>query len=270
MLELLELHFFQRALIVGLILGILMALLGVLVVLRRLSFFADAIGHSALTGIALGLLLQFNPFITALLFAVAVAAGITLVKRFSKLPIDTLLGIAFPAAVAVGVILVRLTPGYQTDLIAFLFGDILTVNNSDVILSIGLALVTVTLLVLSGKALITIAVDESLAQAEGVAVIWYELLLLMLLAGVIALAIKLVGIVLVTAMLVTPAASAQNIAWSLSTMFIFSAVISVVAVSVGMLMSAWLNVPSGPAIVLAAAVCFVLSLLFKPLKTTAV
>ncbi|MEX2054892.1 MAG: metal ABC transporter permease, partial [Candidatus Andersenbacteria bacterium] len=111
MLELLAQPFFQRALIVGLILGILMALLGVLVVLRRLSFFADAIGHSALTGIALGLLLQFNPFITALLFAVAVAAGITLVKRFSKLPIDTLLGIAFPAAVAVGVILVRLTPG---------------------------------------------------------------------------------------------------------------------------------------------------------------
>src|SRR5690349_4771026 len=132
MFELLFVSFFQRALIVGLILGLLMAVLGVLVVLRRLSFFADAIGHSALTGIALGLLLAINPFLGALGFSLLIAVGVTYLRRFSRLHLDTLLGVFFPAAVALGVILVQQFPGYQTDLIAYLFGDILTVTNMDI------------------------------------------------------------------------------------------------------------------------------------------
>lgn len=265
MLELLTIPFFQRALLVGLLLGILMAILGVLVVLRRLSFFADALSHSALTGIALGLLLNLNPFIAAIVFAVLVAAGIATARRFSKLPIDTLLGVSYPAAVALGVILVQQTQGYQADLISFLFGDILTVSRLDIIMSSVLAVAVTALVVLAGKALITIAVDESLAHAEGVPVFWYELLLLTLLAAVVAVSIKLVGIVLVTAMLVIPAASAQNIAWSLSSMFAISIVLSVIATLLGMVASALLNVPSGPAIVLTAAGLFLISFVFKPL-----
>lgn len=261
LLELLALPFFQRALLVGVILGLLMAGMGVFVVLRRLSFFSDAIGHSALTGIAIGLLLHFNPFIAGLVFACLIAIGITWARRYSKLPIDTILGVSFPVAVALGIILVQLTPGYQTDLLAFLFGDILTVSTLDITISIGLCVIVAFFLLYAGKALVTIALDESLAQAEGVAVFWYEVFLLVLLAAVIAMAIKLVGIVLVTAMLVIPAAAAQNLAWSLSSMFGFSAAGSLVAVVAGMLLSATFGIPAGPTIVLVAGALFALSLL---------
>lgn len=260
MFELLALPFFQRALLVGIILGMLMAIMGVMVVLRRLSFFSDAIGHSALTGIAIGVLLNVNPFITGLIFSCCIALGITWARRYSKLPIDTILGVSFPAAVALGIILVQLTPGYQTDLLAFLFGDILTVSTLDISISLGLSLAVGILMLAAGKALITIALDESLAHAEGIAVFWYEVLLLVLLAAVIAMAIKLVGIVLVTAMLVIPAATAQNLAWSLSSMFAFSVAVSIIATFAGMLVSAAITVPSGPTIVLVAGTLFVSSL----------
>ena len=260
LLELLALPFFQRALLVGLLLGLLMALMGVFVVLRRLSFFSDAIGHSTLTGIAIGILLNINPFISGIIFACLIAIGITWARRYSKLPIDTVLGVSFPAAVALGIILVQLTPGYQTDLLAFLFGDILTVSTLDIAISGGLCLIVAAVLLGTGKALVTIALDESLAQAEGIAVFWHEIFFLVLLAAVIAMAIKLVGIVLVTAMLVIPAATAQNMAWSLATMFCFSAACSLGAVLIGMLLSATLGIPSGPTIVLVAGGLFALSL----------
>lgn len=263
-LELLGLPFFQRALLVGLLLGGLLALLGVLVVLRRLSFFADAIGHSALTGIAIGLLLGFNPFVGAVLFAILVALGIVLARRRVKLPLDTVLGVSFPAAVAIGVLLVQRFPGYQTDLVAWLFGDILTVGAGDVVASVALAVVVVGVLVWTGKSLLTIAVSEDLAHAEGIAVVRHEILLLVMLAAVIALAIKLVGIVLVTAMLVIPAATAQNMARSLSVMFAISVISSIGAVVIGMVVSAALALPSGPTVVLVAAGFFLLSLVARP------
>lgn len=269
MIDLLALPLFQRALIVGIILGALLAFLGVLVVLRRLAFFSDAIGHSALTGIAAGLLLGVNPFLAGLIFAVLVAAIIVLARSYTKMHLDTVLGVSFPAAVALGVLLVQLFPGYQTDLIAYLFGDILTVTYSDIFISAVLLLLVAGLAIGAGKALVTIAVDESLAHAEGIPVLRYELLFLVVLAAVIAMAIKLVGIVLVTAMLVIPAAAAQNVARSLTAMFSISLLISMVATTVGMVLSALLAAPSGPTIVLTAAACFVITLMLKPLLAAA-
>ena len=263
MLEILLLPFFQRALIVGLIIGSLMAALGTIVVLRKMSFFADAIGHSALTGIALGLLLAINPFVAAVIFTCVVALSISITKQRSRLPIDTLLGIFFPPAVAAGVILVQLTPGYQTDLIAFLFGDILTVTPTDIITSIILSIVIAALLVVNGKKLIKMTFSEDIAHSEGIAVARVETVFLIMLAIVIAVAIKIVGIILVTALLVIPAATAQNLTKSISHLFAVSIVINIIAVTIGMLMSAALNVASGPAIVITAAGLFVISLFLK-------
>lgn len=268
MIDLLLTPFFQRALIVGIILGALLAILGVFVVIRRLSFFADAIGHSALTGIALGLLFTLDPFFTALAFTLVIATFISFVRQKSTFYLDTLLGIFFPTAVALGVILIQLLPGYQTDLLAYLFGDILTVQRSDVWLSSILALIIGAVTLLAGKRFIAIAFDEPLARAEGVTVPFYETLFLLLLAAVITLSIKLVGIVLVTAMLVIPAATAQNIASSMSSMFSLSVIASLLAVTIGMIASAALNVPSGPSIVLASATFFALSFIVKLAKST--
>lgn len=263
MLELLALPFFQRAIIVGLILGTLMAALGVFVVLRRMSFFADAIGHSALTGIALGLLLDINPFIAALAFALLVALLIAGVRTISRQSFDTLLGVFFAAAVSIGVIIVSLTPGYQADLVNILFGDILTVAPLDMLLSVILALVIAVILFFSGKALVSLTFDASLARAESIPVARHELTFLLLLAATIALSIKFVGVMLVTAMLIIPAAAAQNLAKSLSSMFVWAGAIALFAVAAGMLASAAFNLPSGPAIVLVSTLVFIFSLFFR-------
>lgn len=263
MLELLSLPFFQRALLVGLVLGALMAALGVFVVLRRMSFFADSIGHSALTGIALGLLLHINPFLAALGFTLLVALTIAVIRTISRQSIDTLLGVFYASTISIGVIIVSLTPGYQADLVNILFGDILTVAPVDVLLSLLLALVIAGTLFFNGKALVSLTFDASLARAEGIPVARHELIFLLLLAATIALSIKFIGVILVTGMLIIPAAAAQNLAKSLSGMFIWACAIAFLSVAAGMLASAAFNTPSGPAIVLTSTAAFILSLLAK-------
>lgn len=265
MLELLTLPFFQRALIVGIILSVLMAIIGVFVVLRRMAFFSDAIGHAALTGIALGLLLHINPYVSALVFSLLVALGISFVRVKSKLPLDTLLGVFFSGSVALGVILVQLTPGYQSNLISFLFGDILAVSQLDVYITFFVSAAVLLIVLFAGKSFIAITFDSDLARAEGIRVDVHELLFLLLLAGIIALAIKLVGIVLVTALLIVPAATAHNLTRSLTALFIGSTIISVSAMVIGMLASAVLNTASGPTIVLTGSAFFALSLFLRPL-----
>lgn len=263
MLDLLLLPFFQRALLVGLVLGFLMAILGVFVVLRKMSFFSDAIGHSALTGIALGLLLGLNPFAAAFVFALLVAGAVAAIRRISRQEFDTLLGVFFSAAVALGVTLVSLSPGYQANLVSFLFGNILTVSQSDIIVSLVLAAIILAWLIRSGKALTAITFNPTLARAEGVAVDRHELIFLLMLAAAIALTIKFVGVILVTALVIIPAATAQNVARSFASMFAWSIAASLLAVLAGMIGSALFNFPSGPAIVLVGTVFYTFSLLFK-------
>lgn len=264
MLDVLMLPFFQRALLVGLTLGILLAILGAFVVMRRLAFFADAIGHSALTGIALALLLSINPFVGALAFTLLVATGIAFTKQRIQLSLDILLGVFYAAAVSLGVILIQLTPGYQADLVSFLFGDILTVSSFDLVLSITVAIAILIVVLIKGKAFVAITLNQDLAHAEGITVARHELLFLLLLATTIALTIKLVGVVLVTGMLIIPAAAAQNVARSLSWLFILSVIGGSIAVVLGLMISASFNLPSGPAIVLTGAGLFTLSLLYRP------
>lgn len=266
MLELLTLPFFERALLVGLILGVAMAILSVFVVVRRLSFFADAIGHSALTGIAIGLLVSLNPFVAALIFSLLVAVGLSLTRRHSRLPLDTLLGIFFSASVALGVILISLNPSYQTDLIGFLFGDILAVNNVDIIMSSLLVVLIGAVMLFAGKAFISITFNQDLAQAEGIAVSFYELLFLLLLAGTIALAIKIVGIALITALLVIPGATAQNVSRSLFSLFTISLAVSLLAIVLGMVGSAAIETAPGPTIALSGSLLFAISLLVAKLR----
>jgi len=264
MLDLILLPIFQRAFLAGITLAIVMAIIGVFIVLRRMSFFSDAIGHSALTGIALGSLLELNPYASALVFALLVAAGISLVRIKSKLTLDTLLGVFFSGSVALGVILVQLTPGYQADLISFLFGDILTVSSLDLYVTIIVSIASLLIILFTGKSFIAITFDSNLAKAEGIKVNTYELIFLLLLAAIVALAIKLVGVILVTGLLIIPAATAHNITRSLTAMFIGSIVISLSSIILGMLLSITLNIVTGPTIVLTGSIFFILSLLLRP------
>jgi ABC-type Mn2+/Zn2+ transport system permease subunit len=176
-----------------------------------------------------------------------------------------LLGVFFSSSVALGVILVQLTPGYQSDLISFLFGNILAVNQTDVYLTLLISATALLTILFAGKSFIAIIFDPDLARAEGIRVDAHELLFLLLLAGIVALAIKLVGIVLVTALLIIPAATAHNLTRSLSTLFIGSISISLTSIILGMLLSVVFNSASGPTIVLTGSAFFALSLLLRPL-----
>ena len=262
-LHLITLPFFQRALIVGLLVGTLMAILGVFVVLRKMSFFSDAIGHTALTGIALGLLFGFNPFLGALGFAILVALLIAGIRATSNISIDAVLGVVFAAAVSLGVILLTFTSGYQTDLISFLFGNILTVSNYDIIASITMLCIAGITLLLTGKQLTLITLNPELATTQGIPVKKYELIFLILLASTIALGIKFVGIILVTVLIVTPAASAQNIATSMKQMIVISLALSIISIFVGMGSSLILNTPPGPTIVLSSTILFFITLIIR-------
>lgn len=261
MIEFLSYEFGRRALMAGLIVGLGCAVLAFFVVLRRMAFVGVGISHAALGGVALGVLLGIDPVIAALVFSVAVAWLIGAVGGRGKLSEETAIGIFFPTAMAFGVALMAGTPDYRQDLLAYLFGNILLVREVDLVLAavlVGAALVTT---IFFFKELLFISVDEETARAAGLPATRLRYLLLTLLAVTIVSAIKVVGIILVSAFLVIPAATAQLVAPSMRAMLLLSVAFALTSV-VGGLWISWLaDLPSGAAIVLLAAGMFVLAML---------
>jgi zinc transport system permease protein len=255
-IEFLSYEFGQRALLAGLIIGLGCAVLAFFVVLRRMAFVGVGISHAALGGVALGVLLGIDPLVAALGFSVAVAWLIGAVAGRGKLSEETAIGIFFPTAMALGVALMAGTPDYRQDLLGYLFGNILLVQPSDLVFAAVLVGGTLLVTAFFFKELLFISVDEETAKAAGLPAARLRYLLLTLLALTIVSAIKVVGIVLVSAFLVIPAATAQMLAPGVRSMLILSIAAALVSV-VGGLWVAWMaNLPSGAAIVLLAAVLF--------------
>ncbi len=256
----LEYPFMQRALAAGLLMGALCPLLGVFVVIRRMSFFGDAIAHSAFTGIALGLLLGVEPGLAAVVFAIVVALGMGFLQARSRIPSDTIIGVFFSGAAALGILLIGLLQGYRTNLFAYLFGDILTIGWPDLrmtaLLLVGVAGVIAAL----WRPLLQVALNRDLAAVQGVSVPAMEYTLMVLLAVTVAVSIKLVGILLVTALLIIPAAAARNVSGSVRQMCVLAVVFGEVAACAGLFGSYGLNTASGPTIVMASIALFIASL----------
>lgn len=264
MFDLLQFPFIQRALIIGVIVSLIAAILGVFVVLRKMSFFGDAIAHSSLTGIALGLLLKVDPIIGAIVFSLLVAGGIAYLNDKKILAIDTVIGVFFASAVSLGVILIGFLKGYQASLFGFLFGDILGVSSVDIFVSVLLALFVIIFIFYSFKSLSRITFHPELAQVEGVKVRVYEYAFMLVLALTIAVTLKIVGVILAWTMIVVPAAAAKNVSSNLRQMIVFSAIFGVASALIGVIASYYLDTASGPTIVLTSSVIFVFSLLFHP------
>ncbi len=262
MLEALQLPFIQRALIAGLLVGGLASYLGVLVVQRRLSFLGDGLAHAAFAGVALGLLLQEDPLWVAIPFAVGVSLAITWVRERSNLGDDTAIGIFFAVSVALGVLFMSLRQGFAPDAVAYLFGSILTVTQTDL---------WVMLLIALGVALLApiwpywayTTFDRELALADRQPVMFYDYLLSALIALVVVVSVKVVGIVLITAFIVIPAATARLLCRTFGAMTLLSMVIGVLSVLPGLAASYTLDVPTGSAIVLVQALLFGLALLLR-------
>ncbi len=262
--EFLNYGFFIRALLAGTLVGFLAANLGVFVVLKRMTFFSDAIAHSSLTGIALGLLIGVNPLLGAVVFSILVALAISSLARRKTVSMDTLIGVFFSTALALGVIVIGGLKGYRVDLFGYLFGDILGVSGQDLWLVLGLTAVATAAIVFFFRTWTKVAFHPDLARVEGIDVELMDRVFLCLLALVIALGIKLVGAVLIGPLVIIPAAAAKNVSWNMRSLIPIASVIGVGSAVSGLIASYYLDTASGPTIVLVAAAMFGLSFLARP------
>ncbi len=259
MLEALRLPFMQRALVAGVLVGLLASYYGVFVVQRRLSFLGVGLSHAAFGGVALGLLLHINPMWVAVPFTVIVALGINAITAQGHVAGDTAIGVLFAVAVALGIVFLSLRQSYTADAFAYLFGSILAVQPADLWMMGGLTLVTIAAVPLWGRwAYATF--DRDLARADRVPVAWDDALLVTLLAITVVAAVKVVGIILAAAFLVIPAATARLLARTFRGMTGLAMGIGVVTAVGGLLASYGLDVPSGATIILGQAALFAIAL----------
>ncbi len=256
MTDVLSHTFMQRALIEAVLVGGVCALIGVYVVLNGLSFIGAGISHSTFAGVGFGLLLGIDPVWTALLFSTGVAVSIGAVSERSALSHDTAVGIFFAATMALGVLLISLMDNYYVDIFSYLFGNILALTTADLWLSGGMAALIAIIIALLYKEFLALSFDAQLAKVMGLPVRRLRYLLLVLMALTVVLSVKSVGIVLVSALIVTPAAAAQQLTRSFNRMMLLSFVFGVGSSVGGLLLSYWINVPSGAGIVLVATFVF--------------
>lgn len=251
--------FLGFALLAGLGIAFAAAPLGVFMVWQKQSYFGATIAHSALLGVSLGLFFQINLTLSVLLLALTVALFIHLLQGRLKLSNDTLLGILAHATLGLGLVLLSLQQAPQFDLMSYLFGDLLSVNQTDLWLIAGLVLLTVLFFKWAWHPLIQITLNKDLAQVEGIAVKPIQMLYILLLALMIALAMKMIGVLLITSLLIIPAATARKFSQTPETMLKLSLLFGLLSVVAGLLLSFQWDLPSGPAIVLAATFFFLLS-----------
>ncbi|NTF42288.1 hypothetical protein A6U86_17035 [Rhizobium sp. AC27/96] len=253
--------FFLRAIFAGVGLALTTGPLGCFIIWRRMAYFGDTISHSALLGVALSLLFQLN--LTLSVFAVAALVSILLLflQRRQALSADALLGILSHATLAIGLVIVAFMSWVRIDLIAFLFGDILAVSQSDILVIWGGGIFVLAAIAWLWRPLLASTVNPELAEAEGLRPERAKLIFMLLMAVVIAIAMKIVGILLITALLIIPAATARRFAATPETMAIFASLLGAVAVVGGLFGSLRYDTPSGPSIVVAALILFIFSLL---------
>ncbi|MDO4431361.1 MAG: zinc ABC transporter permease subunit ZnuB [Lonepinella koalarum] len=247
----------------GILLSLITAPLGAFVVWRKMAYFGDTLAHSALLGVALGIFLNINPYLAILILTIILAVAMVWLESKTQFSVDTLLGIIAHSCLSLGVVTVGLLENVRVDLMGYLFGDLLAVNMQDVFyISIGIALV-LTALWRFWTPLISITVSPELAQVEGINIRRMRFLLMILTALTIALSMKFVGALIITSLLIIPAATARRFASTPENMAIIGVLISMIAVSLGLALSALYNTAAGPSVVIAASLLFTLSLMKK-------
>lgn len=253
--------FFVRALIAGIGIAVMAGPLGCFVIWRRMAYFGDTMAHSALLGVALSLLLDLNLMVAVFIVAAAVSVLLLFLQRRGALSTDALLGILSHSALSIGLVIVAFMTWVRIDLVGFLFGDILAVSESDIDIIWGGGILVIFAIVYLWRPLLASTVNPELAEAEGMRPERARLFFMLLMALVIAIAMKIVGILLITSLLIIPAATARRFATSPEVMAVLASVIGALAVTGGLFGSLHWDTPSGPSIVVAALALFVLSLL---------
>ena len=253
--------FFIRALIAGIGVAIVTGPLGCFVIWRRLSYFGDTLAHSALLGVTIAFTLEFNIAFSVFIISSIIALILIQLQKKTNLPGDALLGLLAHSSLAVGLVVVGFLTFIRFDIMGLLFGDILAVTINDLItIWIGGALILLVLKLI-WKPLFASTVNYELAEAEGLNPDRAKAIFTILMAAIIAISIKMVGLLLITGMLIIPAAMARNISDNPKKMIIFSIIGGLLSVIIGLFSSLEFNSPSGPSIITASLILFILSLL---------
>jgi zinc/manganese transport system permease protein len=265
-IELFQFPFMQRAVLGGVLTGVMGGMLGSFTILRQLSFFSDALGHSALLGISIGLLLGINPSVVLIPFAIAFALGVTYLLERTRLWTDALLNIIYSSSLAIAVIVLSFVGQYKGGINNLLFGDILAVQELDLVFS-GLLLIVCTIFIgLTLRTQMLLTLNEPLAIARGISVTSHRTAFIVLLSLVVAVSIKSIGVLLISGFVVIPACASRLLSRNFSQYIMLSAALGGVSAVIGMVLSALFNLPSGPSIVVTQLSIFLVAALLPRLR----
>lgn len=265
MVDLLQYSFIQRALIAGIIIGLLCPLIGIFVVLRRMSLIGDSLSHVALSGVAAGLLSGVYPLGMALVFSVAAALFIEKLRKSYEDFAELAIAIILSAGISVAVVLISFAKSLNVDLMGYLFGSIITVSKTDVYMIIGLGLIIVAFVKLFYKELFFITFDEETAKIAGVPVRIVNLLFIVLVAMAITVSMRIVGILLVSSMMIIPVATSLQVAKSFKQVTFLSIIFAEISVVFGIFVSYYLEIAPGGTIVLFSVLMLILTIILKNL-----
>ncbi|MCX7792819.1 MAG: metal ABC transporter permease [Thermodesulfovibrionales bacterium] len=263
MFDVLNYGFVQRAIISGALLAVFSGIISVFVVLRRISFLGSGIAHAAFGGVAIGFILGINPLLSAILYSLLVSYGIEFVSSEGRLAEDTSIGIFFTASMALGIVLIGISGKYNVDLFGYLFGSILAITESEALTGSIIILILLGLTALILKELYLITFNEELAFVSGIKVRAIKALFLLSMAVAIVLGIKLVGIILISALLVIPGATAHLLTKRFLRMITLSCIVSLISVIGGIFLSFYFNIPTGGTISLLLALFFFGAFIFS-------
>ena len=255
--------FFVRALIAGIGIAIIAGPIGCFVVWRRLAYYGDTLAHSGLLGVTLGFILGINMSLSVFIISTTIAFLLLLLQKKTKLTGDALLGLLAHSSLAIGLVIIAIASSIRIDLMGLLFGDILSVSNNDIILIWGGGILILIVLFFIWKSLFAATVNYDLAKAEGMNPDTSNYIFTILIAGVIAISIKMIGVLLITGLLLIPPAMSRNFSLSPKEMVVFSIIGGVISVIFGLFGSLEFNTPSGPSIIVVSLMLFFLSLFFR-------
>jgi zinc transport system permease protein len=256
--------FFTRAMVAGIGLALVAGPLGCFVVWRRMAYFGDTMAHSALLGVALAFLFEINLMAGVFIVAALASLALLFLQRHGTLSTDALLGILSHSTLALGMVMVAFMSWVRIDLMSFLFGDILAVTRFDIAMIYGGGAMVLAVLAWLWRPLLAATVNHDIAEAEGLRPARARLVFMLLMAAIIAIAMKIVGILLITSLLIIPAAAGRRFASTPEVMAVAASLTGAVAVAGGLGASLHFDTPSGPSIVVAALFLFLLSLLPLP------
>ncbi len=263
MIEIFQYEFMQRAFIAAVLVSVACGVVGTYVVIKRIVSLSGGISHAAFGGVGLGYFLGLNPVLAAIPFSILSAIGIGTINHRVKVSEDTAIGILWSVGMALGIIFINLTPGYAPDLFSYLFGNILTVANSDLIIMFILDLIIIAIVFLFRREFLAISFDEEFSKVVGMHSELIYMLLLSLVALSVVVLIKVVGIILIIALLSIPAAIGKQFTYDIKRVMIFSVIIGMILTVIGLLLSYIFNLASGATIILVLGIAFTISSLLK-------